>query len=203
MTKITGKILVISEKDETGSILGFVLDFENTKFNKKIIDEINQKKQGLYDYIIFHMKNEMELVDYIYYDFFAVKNIYISRELFNTILLENVKFIVDTDRIELLSVLKYIMDEDIKETEFFFHKMCQKLKNINHLSNSDMKKIKTIILNTIKDHYSQDNYFRKLNFHIKKNKIIKVFFYKILKNIQNDISRTIIYIDKNLSTCIL
>ncbi len=198
MTKITGKILVISEKDETGSILGFVLDFENTKFNKKIIDEINQKKQGLYDYIIFHVKNDVELVDYIYYEFFAVKNIYISRELFNTILLENVKFIVDTDRIELLSVLKYIMDEDIKETEFSFYKMCKKLKNINHLRNSDMKKIKTIILNTIKDYYSQDNYFRKLNFHIKKNKIVKVFFYKILKNIQNDINRTIIYIDQNL-----
>ncbi len=45
MTKITGKILVISEKDEIGSILEFVLDFENTKFNKKIIDEINQKNK--------------------------------------------------------------------------------------------------------------------------------------------------------------
>ncbi len=70
----------------------------------------------------------MKLVDYIYYDFFTVNNIYISRELFNNILLENVKIIIETDRIEILSVLKYIMDENIKKTEFSFNKMCKKLK---------------------------------------------------------------------------
>ena len=150
--------------------------------------------------MIFHIKNETKLIDYIYYDFFAVKNIYISRELFNIILLENVRFTIGTDRIELLSVLKYIMDEDIKETEFSFNKMCKKLKNINHLSNKDMRKIRITILEIIKTHYSQNNYFRKLNFHVKKNKIIRVFFYKLLKNIQNDINRAIIYIDKNLCT---
>ena len=51
--------------------------------------------------MIFHIKNETKLIDYIYYDFFAVKNIYIRRELFNIILLENVKFTIGTDRIEL------------------------------------------------------------------------------------------------------
>ena len=45
------------------------------------------------------------------------------------------------------------------------------------------------IYKSIKQHYSHGDFFRKINFEIKKNKIVKMFLYKVLDNIIKDIKK--------------
>ena len=60
------------------------------------------------------------------------------------------------------------------------------LNNFEKINNDEIMKN---IYKAIKQHYSYGDFFRKINFEIKKNKIVKMFLYKVLDNIIEDIKK--------------
>ena len=172
------KILALKDKNTIDNIL---------------IDGINKEYQETYDYIVFpdSYDNIIKFNDYMTYNFFCKKNFYINRLRFNTILINNAISVVNYDGIEILFFLQYIIDEDIKQNDFSFKKELKKLKRKYKLEKKSIDNFKRVIINLIKEHYAQDSLLRKIKFYAKSNNVIKVFLYKLILNIINDINNEI------------
>ena len=135
---------------------------DKNTIDNNLIDKINKEYQETYDYIVFpdSYDNIIKFNDYMTYNFFCKKNL-------------------------------YIIDEDIKQNDFSFKKELKKLKRKYKLEKKSIDNFKRVIINLIKEHYAQDSLLRKIKFYAKSNNVIKVFLYKLILNIINDINNEI------------
>lgn len=166
------------------------------EYDNKILQKIDRRYKSSYDYIIFSngIKIENEFNNYILIPYThnkQEKNVFMNILILNSILIENIENIVENGQIELAALVRYIQINEIKQSEFVFNSVIRKIKKLNNLDRKVIIKYKKVIIKVIREHYSQNSVVRRIKFYLKKNKIIKIFLYKILNNTKSEISDSI------------
>ena len=167
-----------------------ILD-NTTLIDQKLIDKINFQYEDKYSFIMFKTNKDVKinLNYYITYNFFIKKNVYMNILIMNIILINNV---INKESVELSFFIKYIMDNNIIEQKNFnYRDILWKIAKQKKSSKKELYEFENIISSLIKEHYVQESFFRKIKYELKKNKIIKIFCYKLINNVIYDMNKVI------------
>lgn len=195
MTEDVILIVTNEELKRKINIVAHKIEILKTKENKELITRLNQSLHDTYKYIVFvdGCISYKELTHYIPIN--CVNNcqnkIFVNEIAINSIIIDNIKNIDDDDRkiIELAVILKHLLKINITPNEFDLDNEIENIRMLNNFKEINNVMLKKDIYITIKQHYSQGDFFRKINYELKKNKIIKMFLFKTLENIIEDIKK--------------
>lgn len=192
-----GTILIVTNEEfrNTINITNYKIEILKTNVDEKLIEKLNKNLYDTYKYIVFVNGCTMykNLTHYIPVN--LEKNcenkIFVNEVFFNPIIINNIKILIDDERsiIELAVVLKHLIKINITIDEFNLSDEIENIRVLNNFEKINNDGFMKSIYKTIKQHYSQGDFFRKINFEIKKNKIVKMFLFKILYNIIEDIKK--------------
>lgn len=107
----------------------------------------------------------------------------LEEELIKQTLFENVGLFIEHYENEVVMMLKHIMDNKIEEERFVFEEELTRIKGVNNI-----KKFGKKVSSAIGDHYSQNSIVSRIKYHFKRDKIINSFLYKVLANVERDLS---------------
>lgn len=182
-------LLVINknEKVERGENINVV------EFDNRILKKIDKKYETSYDYIIFEngIYSEIKFDNYILAYDNQQQRVFMNLLIFNTILMNNIKNVIENGQIEVASLVRWIQIYDIRQEDFIFKELIKRIKIENKLKKEEIKKYERVIAKCIKEHYSQGSMIRRIKFYLKKRKITISFIYRILKNVEEDIESKI------------
>lgn len=194
------KILILTENNINNSIKNYIktnknIDILKIKDDKNSIKEINKSFHEEYDFIFFTKKcmYSKELINFVpIYFINGLKNkLFINELLVNPIIIENIEKIIDHNRItELGLMLKYILQNEIKQEEFDFQQEIEKIKVIYKCDDIIINKFKNAIYTAIVEHYSQGNIIRKINYRFNRDKIVKIALFKLIDAIIYNLKNT-------------
>lgn len=192
-----GTILIVTNKElkNTISITNYKVEVLKTKVDEKLIEKLNKSLYDTYKYIVFVNGCTMykNLTHYIpvNWEYNCENKIFVNEIFLNPIIINNIKILIDDERsiIELAVVLKHLVKINITIDKFNLSDEIENIRILNNLEKVNNDAFMKNIYKTIKQHYSQGVFFRKINFEFKKNKIVKMFLFKILDNIIEDIKK--------------
>lgn len=192
-----GTILIVTNKElkNTISITNYKVEVLKTKVDEKLIEKLNKSLYDTYKYIVFVNGCTMykNLTHYIpvNWEDNCENKIFVNETFLNPIIINNIKILIDDEKsiIELAVVLKHLVKINITIDKFNLSDEIENIRILNNLEKVNNDAFMKNIYKTIKQHYSQGVFFRKINFEIKKNKIVKMFLFKILDNIIEDIKK--------------
>lgn len=146
---------------------------ENTniiEYDERILKKLDRKYETSYDYIIFsaEINTEIKFNNYVLVYNNQNKKVFMNLLILNTILINNIENIIENGQIEVVSLVRYIQINEIKQDEFIFNNVIRKIKKENKLKRKEIRKYKRIIVQAIRGHYSQGSMVRNINFHLKK-----------------------------------
>lgn len=190
------KILIITDKEIAIPEIKnseYHIDLMKIEYDDDNLTKIlNTKYSDEYDYLFF-TKRCRYVNEFLYYlPVNYIKNnnnqLYINELKVNSALLNNVKLVVDNEDINDIAILvKYLLKNDFDEKNFHLKNIVKEIKKINNLSNRDISLYKQRIYKIVQQHYSQGNLCRIVKYKLKKEKIIKDFAYKNLRNVLSDL----------------
>jgi len=191
------KILIVTDKElkSTINIKKYKVEILKTKVDERLIEKLNNSLYDTYKYVVFTNGCAMykNITHYIPINCSNCQNmIFINETFLNPIIINNIKDLIDdNDRtiIELAVVLKHLVKINITIDKFNLSDEIENIKVLNNLKEMDNNKNIKKIYKVIKDHYTQESFFRAINFEIKKHEIVKIFLFKVLKNIIEDIKK--------------
>lgn len=195
MAKETILIVTNEEFKNTINITNYKIEILKTNVDKELIEKLNKKFYDTYKYIVFINGCTMykNLTHYIpvNWEDNCENKIFVNEVFLNPIIINNIKLLIDDERsiIELAVVLKHLVKINITIDEFNLSDEIENIRVLNNFEKINNDGFMKNIYKTIKQHYSQGDFFRKINFEIKKNKIVKMFLFKILDNIIEDIKK--------------
>lgn len=193
-----GKTILIVTNEELESkinITGYEIEILRAKVDDELIDMLNKSLYDTYKYIVLMdgCTNYRKLTHYIPLN---LKNnfqnkIFANEIIINPIIINNIKILSNDDRsiIELAVILKHLLKMNITIEKLNLNNEIKKIGLFNNFEKANTEIFKKNIYRTIKQHYSQGNFFRKINFELNKNKIVRMFLYKTLENINEDIKK--------------
>lgn len=193
-----GKTILIVTSEELESkinITGYEIEILRAKVDDELIDMLNKSLYDTYKYIVLidGCTNYRKLTHYIPLN---LKNnfqnkIFANEIIINPIIINNIKILSNDDRsiIELAVILKHLLKMNITIEKLNLNNEIKKIGLFNNFEKANTEIFKKNIYRTIKQHYSQGNFFRKINFELNKNKIVRMFLYKTLENINEDIKK--------------
>lgn len=192
-----GTILIVTNEElqNTINITNYKVEVLKTKVDNNLIKNLNKSLYDTYQYIVF--VNGCTMYKYlthyipINWEENCKNKIFLNEVFVNPIIINNLKLLIDDERsiIELAVVLKHILKTNITIDEFNLSDEIENIRMLNDFEKIDNKGILKKIYKSIKQHYSKGDFFRQINFEIKKNKIVKMFLYKVLENIIEDIKK--------------
>lgn len=112
-----------------------------------------------------------------------IKNTYISLEIINKLIIDNIKIVEMKDFYEemsIASIIKQILI-GVEERKNIYKNICP--------NKSIERKLKETVNNVITRNYAANNIIRKFKYVLCHKKIKKIFFKKILSNIEKDIEK--------------
>lgn len=192
-----GTILIVTNEEfkNTINITNYKVEVLKTKVDNTLIKKLNKSLYDTYQYIVFVNGCTMykNLTHYIpiNWEENCENKIFVNEVFLNPIIINNIKLFIDDERsiIELAVVLKHIVKTNITIDEFNLSNEIENIRILNNFEKINNDEIMKNIYKSIKQHYSHGDFFRKINFEIKKNKIVKMFLYKVLDNIIEDIKK--------------
>lgn len=191
------QILIITEDDAiTDSLNKYSnIDILKIKLDKESARKINENFREKYNYIFFTKVCEFseEFKNYlpVYFIDNSSNKLFINELIVNPVLRECADIVLSSLSVVEVSIfLKHILKTNIKYDNFHFRHELRQIKMIQNCTNHDIRCFKKSICHSIKIHYSQGSFLRKIKFHIKKSTIIKRAFYKILDNVIDTIKDT-------------
>ena len=112
-----------------------------------------------------------------------IRNTYISLEIINKLIIDNIKIVELKDFYEEMSIASIIKQVliGIEETKNIYENICPN-KNIE-------KRLKETVNKIVSRHYAANNIIKKYKYVLCHKKIKKKFFRKILANIEKDIEK--------------
>lgn len=191
------KILIVTDQElkNTISIKKYKVEILNTKVDEELIKKLNTCWYDTYKYVVFvngctMYKNITHYVPINLEEVYANK-IFVNETFLNPIIINNIKNLIDNDRIviEIAVVLKHLVKINTTIDKFNLSDEIENIKMLNNLEDMNNDKVIKNIYKAIKEHYTQKSFLRTINFEIKKHKIVKVFLFKVLKNIIEDIKK--------------
>lgn len=166
------------------------------EYDSRILQRIDRRYGSSYNYIIFSNNTNIEVQFNNYILVHPIEenekdSIFMNILILNDILMQNIENIVDNGQTELAALMRYIQINNIKQNEFEFNRELRKIKEENNLGRKVVKKYKKTIVKAIKKHYSQNSITRVIKFYFKRNKVMVLFIYKILNNVEYEIEHRI------------
>lgn len=189
-------LIVTNEELESKiNITGYEIEILRAKVDGKLIDMLNKSLYDTYKYIVFvdGCTNYKKLTHYIPLNLennFQNK-IFVNEIIINPIIINNIKSLNNNDRsiIELAVILKHLLKMNITIEKLNLNNEIERIGLFNNFEKANTEIFKKNVYRTIKQHYSQGNFFRKINFELNKNEIVKMFLFKALENINEDIKK--------------
>lgn len=194
---LSNTILIVTneELESKINITGYEIEIIKAKVDEKLIDMLNKSLYDTYKYIVFvdGCTNYKKLIHYIPLNLennFQNK-IFVNEIIINPIIINNIKSLNNNDRIiiELAVILKHLLKMNITIEKLNLNNEIEKISLFNNFEKANTEIFKKNVYRTIKQHYSQGNFFRKINFELNKNEIVKMFLFKTLENINEDIKK--------------
>jgi len=204
------EILIITEEEIKNDSLNKYsnIDILTMKINKESITRINEIIKEKYNYIVFMNKCKLnnELLNYL--PIFFINNcntaIFINELLINPILLECSNVAIDSiGTIEIGILLKHILRNNIKKSNFHFYNEIRKIKKIHNCDNYDIYCLQKNIYHAIEENYCQNSNIRKIQFRLNRSNIIKKTLYKILDDVIYKLKNTNELVFKELISIII
>lgn len=172
------------------------IDLLNLKHNSNLIKILNTQYKNKYDYLFFtkSCKYVNEFLYYLPVNYISNNNyqLYINELNVNTALINNISLVVkEKDVNDIAILIKYLLKNFCREKNFNFKDILQEIKRNNDLSDKDILFYKKRVLKIIQKHYSQNNILRAIRFKLHREKIIKDFAYRNLRNVLKDLKNEI------------
>ena len=187
-------ILIITKEKENIAlqISNYKIEIKNQINIEAIIKRLNN---DLYDSYRFILIKDYEIDSEKILHYFPINldneyqnHIFINEIDLNPIIIKNIELFVDEKQIIYISILiRHIIRNNLKYSDFKLKKELENIRKANSCSKHDIELLFDNIEYAVRKHYTQNSIYRLIRFNLMKEKIIKVFIFKILNNIFNDI----------------
>ena len=186
------RILIITE-DELDNSMKYSknIDILKIEIDKKAIQELNRRFKEKYSYIFFTKEciYGKELINFVpSYFMDNLKNkLFINELIVNPLIMENI--LNYNNVIEIAIILKYILQNEIKQEDFNFSQEMDKIKKLYRCTNNDIYHCKDAVYHAVEKNYVLNN-LAKIEYDSSKDEIVKKVLFKAIDNIIYNLKNT-------------